>query len=240
MDTLLQDMRWGFRQMRRNPGFSVIAVATLALGIGGIAAIFSAFDTILIRPLPYTGAGQLVMIWDELKGKVAAKSFPTPAEWIEWRRLNTAFTDLAATQPWGATLSGDPELEQVPARKTTANLWSVLGVRPLIGRVFTESEDDQSARVVLISYGLWQRRYAGAPDVLGRKIAMNDGTWEIVGVMPRDFYFLPARDIDVWMPASFPPWLRRNFSCHDPHPLPPPNPAPPLHHAQQPLTPLTL
>src|SRR5260370_23720774 len=74
MDTLLQDIRCGFRQMRRNPGFSVIAVATLALGIGGIAAIFSAFDTILIRPLPYTGAGQLVMIWDELKGKVAAKS----------------------------------------------------------------------------------------------------------------------------------------------------------------------
>ncbi len=215
MDTLIQDIRCGFRQMRRNPGFSVIAIATLALGIGGITAMFSAFDAILIRPLPYADGDRLVMIWDELRGLDTPKQFPTPAEWIEWRRLNTVFTDLAATQPWGATLSGNPELEQVPARKATANLWSVLGVRPLIGRVFSESEDEQGVRVVVISYGLWQRRYGGSPDVLGRKIAMNDSTWEIVGVMPRDFYFLPAREIDVWMPASFPAWMRRNFSWHD-------------------------
>jgi putative ABC transport system permease protein len=157
------------------------------------------------------------MIWDDLKGLDKPKQFPTPAEWIEWRRLNTVFTDLAATQPWGATLSGDPELEQVPSRKTTANLWSVLGVRPLIGRVFSESEDEHGAPVVVISYGLWQRRYGGSPDVLGRKIAMNDSTWEIIGVMPQDFYFLPARGIDVWMPASFPAWMRRNFAWHDAH-----------------------
>jgi putative ABC transport system permease protein len=217
LEQLASDVGYGLRQVRRNPAFSAVAIATLALAIGGIAAMFSAFDTILIRPLPYAEASQLVMIWDEMKGQDTPKLFATPAEWIEWRRLNTVFTDLAATQPWGATLSGDPELEQVPARKTTANLWSVLGARPLIGRVFTEREDAQGARVVVISYGLWQRRYGGSPDVLGRKIPMNDSTWEIVGVMPRDFYFLPSRDIDVWMPASFPAWMRRNFSWHDAH-----------------------
>jgi predicted permease len=215
VDFLIHDIRYALRSFRRNPGFSVIAVATLALGIGGITAMFSAFDAILIHPLPYADAGKLVVIWDELKGLDQPKQFATPPEWIEWRRLNTVFTDLAATQAWGATLAGDPELEQVPARKTTANLWSVLGVRPLIGRVFTESEDEQGARVVVISHGLWQRRYGGSPDVVGRRIPMNDGTWEIVGVMPPEFYFLPGREIDVWMPASFPAWMRRNFSWHD-------------------------
>ena len=216
MDTLVQDIRCGFRQIRRNPGFAAIAIATLALGIGGITAMFSAFDAILIRPLPYADAGRLVMVWDLLKAD-NPKTFPTPAEWIEWRRLNTVFTDLAATQGWGATLSGDSEVEQVPARKTTASLWSVLGVRPLLGRVFTESEDESGAKVAVISHGLWQRRYGGSPGVLGSKIAMNDATWEIVGVMPRDFYFLPAADIDVWMPSSFSPSIRRNFSWHDSH-----------------------
>jgi putative ABC transport system permease protein len=214
MDTLIQDVRCGLRQMRRNPGFSAIAIATLALGIGGITAMFSAFDAILIRPLPYADADRLVMVWDMLKAS-NPKSFPTPAEWIEWRRLNTVFTDLAATQAWGATLSGDSEVEQVSARKTTASLWSVLGVRPLIGRVFTESEDEGGVKVVVISHGLWQRRFGGSPGVLGRKIAMNDSTWEIVGVMPRDFYFLPGPDIDVWMPSSFSPSIRRNFAWHD-------------------------
>src|SRR5262249_10378627 len=114
MDILIQDIRYALRSFRRNPGFSVIAIATLVLGIGGITAMFSAFDAILIRPLPYADAGKLVLIWDELKGLDKPKQFATPPEWIEWRRLNTVFTDLAATQPWGATLAGDPELEQVP------------------------------------------------------------------------------------------------------------------------------
>jgi putative ABC transport system permease protein len=139
---------------------------------------------------------------------------PTPAEWLEWRRHNTVFTDIALTQPADATLSGDSEPEQVPARNATWNLWSVLGVRPLIGRVFTEEEDEKGVRVAVISHGLWQRRYGGSPDVVGRKITVNDNPYEVIGVMPREFYFLPARDIDIWLPASFPAWLRTNFTWH--------------------------
>ena len=90
-----------------------------------------------------------------------------------------------------------------PARKVTANLWTVLGAKPLLGRVFTEDEDARGARVVVISYGLWQRRFGGSRDVLGRKIILNDNPYEVIGVMPREFYFMPARDIDIWMPASF-------------------------------------
>jgi putative ABC transport system permease protein len=198
--------------------FSAIAIATLALGIGGVAAMFSAFDAVLIRPLPYTDAHRLVMIWNDMSGTdITTRHNPTPAEWIEWRRLNTVFTDLACSQPGDVTLSGNGEPEQLPARKVTWNFWSVLGVRPMLGRVFTEDEDNKAVRVVVISHGLWQRRFGGASDIVGRKLSLNDEPYEVIGVMPRNFYFMPSREIDVWMPASFPPWMRRNFTWHDAH-----------------------
>jgi putative ABC transport system permease protein len=156
LDVAGRDVRYGLRQLRRNPAFSAIAIATLALGIGGITAMFSVFDAVLIRPLPYTDADRLVMIWDATgEADVTPKHNSTPAEWIEWRRLNTVFTDLAATQPADMTLSGGDEPEQIPGRTVTWTFWSVLGVQPLLGRVFTEDEDNKSVRVVVISYGLW-------------------------------------------------------------------------------------
>jgi putative ABC transport system permease protein len=209
------DIAYGARQVRRNPAFSGLAIATLALGIGGITAIFSTFDAVLIRPLPYANPDRLVMIWDYMnKSDVTTKHNSTPAEWIEWRRLNMVFTDLASTQPADATLSGDGAPEQVPARNATWNLWSVLGAQPMLGRVFTEGEDNNGARVAVISYGLWQRRFGGSRDIIGRRISVNDQLYEVIGVMPRGFYFMPARDIGIWMPASFPAWMRRNFTWH--------------------------
>jgi predicted permease len=216
VEQLAVDARYGLRQVRRNPVFSAIAIATLALGIGGITAIFSAFDAILIRPLPYADADRLTMIWDDMsKSEGDSTFFSTPAEWIEWRRLNTVFTDLACSQPGNVILSGDGEPEEVQARKVTWNLWSVLGVSPALGRVFTQDEDDKSARVVVMSHGLWQRRFGSASDIVGRKISLNDEAYEVVGVMPRNFYFMPSPDIDMWMPASFPAGMRGNFTWHD-------------------------
>jgi putative ABC transport system permease protein len=218
LEQFARDAGHGLRQFCRDPSFSVIAIATLALGIGGITAMFSAFDAVLIRPLPYADADRLVMIWDDMSGNdVTTKHNSTPAEWIEWRRLNTVFTDLASSQPGDATLSGDGEPEQVPARKVTWTFWNVLGVRPLVGRVFTEDEDNKGVRVVVISHGLWQRRFGGAPGIVGRKISLNDEPYEVIGVMPQSFYFMPSSDIDIWMPASFPPWMRTNFTWHDAH-----------------------
>jgi putative ABC transport system permease protein len=218
LEQLSRDVSYGLRQMRRNPGFSAIAIATMALGIGGVTAMFSAVDAVLIRPLPYADADRLVMIWDQLTNSDGeSKFYPTPAEWLEWRRLNAVFIDTALTQSGDATLSGDSEPAQVPARKATANLWSVLGVEPLLGRVFTAEEDENGVLVAVISHGLWQRRYGGSPDVLGRKILVNDKPYEVVGILPPEFYFLPARDIDIWMPVSFPDWMRGNFTWHDAH-----------------------
>jgi predicted permease len=241
LDVAGRDIRYGWRQLRRNPAFSAIAIATLALSIGGITAIFSAFDTILLRPLPYADADRLVMVWDDMSKSVGGSTFfSTPAEWIEWRRLNTVFTDLACSQPGTAILSGDGEPEEVRARKVTWNLWSVLGVQPAHGRVFTEDEDDEGARVVMISHGLWQRRFGGASDIVGRKISVNDEAYEVVGVMPRSFYFMPSRDIDMWMPASFPPDLRGNFTWHDAQIVARLKPGITLGHARQSMTALSL
>jgi putative ABC transport system permease protein len=216
VEQFARDVTYGLRQIRRNPSFSATAIATLALGIGGIAAMFSAFDRVLIRPLPYTDADRLVMIWDDMDKKdIASRHNPTPAEWIEWRRLNTVFTDLATSQPADATLSGDGEPEKVPARRVTWTFWSVLGVQPMLGRVFTQEEDEKSVRVAIISHALWQRRFGGSPAIVGRTMSINDEAYEVIGVMPQEFYFLPSRETDVWMPTSWPPWLRTNFTWHD-------------------------
>src|SRR5687768_17193692 len=153
LEQLARDAGHGLRQVRRNPGFSAVAIATLALGIGGITAMFSAFDAVLIRPLPYPGEDQLVMIWDRMRDSdVTTKHQPAPAEYLEWRRLNTVFTDIAASQPGDAALSGDGEPEELPTRKVTWTLWSVLGVQPMLGRAFTEEEDNKGVRVVVISH----------------------------------------------------------------------------------------
>jgi putative ABC transport system permease protein len=240
-EELARDAGHGLRQLRRNPVFSAIAITTLALGIGGVTAMFSAFDSVLIRPLPYASADRLVMVWDRELGAGAEPKFSTtPAEWLAWRRLNTVFTDLACSQPGDLTLSGDGEPEQLPARKVTWTFWNVLGVQPMLGRAFTEDEDNQSVRVVVISHSLWQRRFGGASNIVGRKISLNDTPYEVVGVMPRNFYFLPSREIDLWVPASFPAPMRRDLTWHDAQIVARLKPGVTLEHAQQSMHSLSL
>jgi hypothetical protein len=131
------------------------------------------------------------MIWLDMRNENRSGFMPTPAEWLEWRRHNTVFTDIAAPQPGAATVSGDSEPSMSrPAKRRRIS--GVLGVKPLIERVFTEEEGLKGVRVAVISHRLWQRRYGGS--------------------MPPAFYFMPARDIDIWMPASFPAWMIRNFT----------------------------
>ena len=215
LDTAARDVRYGLRQLRRDPGFAGIAIATLALGIGGITAMFSVFNAVLVRPMPYGEPDRLVMVWDDMKNlDVTTKLTPAPAEWIEWRRLNTVFTDLATSESVDATLSGDGDPEQVPARNVSWTFWSVLGVKPAAGRVFTEDEDTKGVKVVVISHALWQRRFGGRPDVIGRAMSINDQRYEVVGIMPPGFYFLPSRDVELWLPASLPAFKRTNFTWH--------------------------
>jgi hypothetical protein len=204
------------RQVRRNPSFSAIAIATLALGTGGMTAMFSAFDAVLVRPLPYADADRLVMIWDDMTGQRRSGHAPAPAEWLEWRpppdglhRRRGHPTDGRDTvRGWGRRTSsgtqGDGESLERTGRQA-ADRPGLHGGRRREGRARGRH---QLRPVAAAATG-------ASPAVLGRKITVNDGPYEVVGVMPREFYFMPARDIDIWMPASFPRWMRKNFTWHD-------------------------
>jgi predicted permease len=240
LEQFLRDAAYGVRQIRRTPMSSGLAIATVALGVAGVAAIFSAVSTVLLRPLPYADPDRLVMIWDDLSLEGIPKHFPAPAEMLAWQKQNTVFTDIACTENEDATLSGGTSPEEVPARKATSNLWSVLGVSPTIGRTFTEEEDLHGAKVAVISYGLWTRRFGGSPEVLGQTMAVNDMPYRVIGVMPRDFYFMPSRDIDIWIPPSWTPGRRRNMSWHDAQVVARLKPGTPIERAKSEMAALSL
>jgi len=204
MGTLLADVRFGVRLLWRSPVFSLIAVLTLALGIGANTAIFSAVYDAILLPLPYQDPAGVVMVWEDASFVSFPRNTPAPANYYDWKRMNHSFTDMAATRSQSANLTTDGPPEQVIGRGVTANFFSVLCVSPLLGRSFTEDEDRTGAPVALISYGLWQRRYGGESSVIGKAIPMSGTTRTIVGVMPRRFVFR-NREIDFWIPIHFTP-----------------------------------
>ena len=211
MDALLADVHYSLRLLRKSPGFTAIAVATLALGIGANSAIFSAVDTVLIRPLPYSDPDRIVLVWEDASAAGFARNTPAPGNYVEWVRMNRAFAGVAATRGASVSVTGDGPPEQILGRRVTKNFFEVLGVRPAIGRAFTDDEDRAGAPVVVISDGLWKRRYGADPAIVGRTILMSDNRYEIVGVMPRAFVFRD-RDIDFWLPMNLAPavWADRN------------------------------
>jgi predicted permease len=204
MDTLVSDIRYGFRLLRKAPAFAFITILTLALGIGANTAIYAVVDAVLIRPLPYQSPDRLVMVWEDASDISFPRNTPAPGNYFSWKEMNRVFTDMAATRGAIAnlTLNGPPE--QVIGRRVTANFFSVLGVKPVLGRSFSDEEDKAGAPVTLISYGLWQRRFGGNPNVVGSEILMNGSTRTVIGVMPRGFSFR-NRDNDFWNPAQFTP-----------------------------------
>jgi predicted permease len=204
LSNFLFDVRHGVRLLRRGPGFAAAAILALGLGIGANAAIFSVVDAVLIRPLPYPDAGRLVMVWEEASFVGFPRNTPAPANWVDWRARNSVFTDIAATRGGSITLTGGGTPESIKGRRVTANFWTVLGVRPLSGRVFTEEEERAGERVAVIGYGLWQRRFGGDPSVVGRDILVNDQKYRVLGVMPRGFA-IPSREHEIWTPSGFSP-----------------------------------
>ncbi len=196
------DLRSGFRQFRRAPAFSAVVVATLALGIGANTAIFSAIYGAFLARLPFHEPRALVMVWEDASYVGFPRNTPAPGNYFEWKRLNQVFTDMAATRGQSANLTTEGPPEQVLGRGVTANFFSVLGVAPALGRAFSEDEDRDGASVVVISDGLWRRRYGADPAIVGRAIPMSGLPRTVVGVMPRGFVFR-NRDIDFWVPAHF-------------------------------------
>src|SRR5262245_15391636 len=213
MDALLADVKYALRLVRKSPGFSAVAIATLALGIGANTAIFSTVDAVLIRALPYADPDRIVMIWEDASAIGFPKNTPAPGNYGDWARLNRSFTGVAAVRGSSMSLTGDGTPEQLPGRAVTPNFFDVLGVRPIAGRVFTMDEDRAGAKVVVISHGLWQRRDGGDRDIVGRRLRLNDAPYDVVGVLPREFVFR-NRDFDFWIPTSFSPQIAANRDSH--------------------------
>jgi len=213
MQNLFDDLRYAFRILLRAPGFATIAILALALGIGANTAIFSAVDAILLRPLPYPDPDRLAMLW----GDATFASFPrnnlSPADYVDWRKQNQVFTDVAALRNRSASLTGSGVPEMVIGRTATANLFDVLGVKPMLGRAFSEEEDRNNASVVVIGFGLWQRRFGGDRALVGQPIEMNGEKVVVTGIMPRGFSF-PDKAVDFWLPMHFSPKDLANRGSH--------------------------
>jgi len=187
MRTFLQDLRYGARMLLKQPGFTLIAVITLALGIGANTAIFSVVNAALLRAFPYADAERLVIVWEKMQQN--EQNLISLANFFEWQEQQNVFTGLAAFNDTRNSLSsGDGAPEEITGQNATDNLFSVLGVNALVGRTFA-SEDSKPGQntVVILSYGLWQRRFGGDPNVIGRKVILNAVEHTVIGVMPPDF-----------------------------------------------------
>ncbi|MFZ1219630.1 MAG: ABC transporter permease [Chthoniobacterales bacterium] len=203
---LRQDVRYGFRMLLKNPAFTAIAVLALALGIGANSAIFSVVNALLLRPLPYKNPDQLVVIWENATHLGFPKNTPPPANFLDWQKQNTLFEGMGAFAERTFNLTGVGEPERLEGRRVSANLFDLLGVKPILGRTFVPDEDKPGTKVALLNESLWKRRFGSDPGVIGRALALNGESYTVVGVLPNSVR-LPAfgnwRD-QIWVPIAFP------------------------------------
>ena len=197
LEDLAQDARYALRSLRKHPGFTTVAILTLALGIGANTAIFSVINAVLLRPLPYENANRLVVVVETVAEKpIGGASFPNFAD---WRNQNTVFANLAAVrQRESFNLTGTGESERLQGRLVSANFLSTLGVKPIRGRDLVAEDDRPGATpAVLLSYGLWQRRFGGDEKIVGQQLTLNRESYTVAGIMPPDFQFGFAADVTV-------------------------------------------
>ncbi|HKU76397.1 MAG TPA: ABC transporter permease [Pyrinomonadaceae bacterium] len=199
MDTTLKDIRFAVRSLLKRPGFSVIVVLTLALGIGANAAVFSVINAVLLRPLPYRDIDRVVTLWQNNTKANNSRNEVSPANFLDYKDQSSSFEALAGIEPSGFTLVGDGEPERFSAWMVTSGFFQVAGTDALLGRTFTEEDyKPGNNRVIVLAHGLWQRRFGGDPNIVGQKLTLNGQPYAVVGVMPPEFQ-LPA-DREVWTP----------------------------------------
>ncbi len=205
LEALWQDLRYGARMLFKQPGFTAIAALTLGLGIGANITIFSVVNAVLLRPLPYPDADRLVFLWSEAPAQNIRERASAYANVADWREQNKSFEDIAASDPTVVTLTGAAEPEQVMSVRASANLFPLLGVAPMLGRTFTADEEQQQARVVVLSHGLWRRRFGASPNVLGQTLEIDGVSSQVIGVMPERFR--SGKETPIWEPHTlFPDW----------------------------------
>jgi putative ABC transport system permease protein len=186
----------------KSPGFSIVAIVTLALGIGANTAIFSVVNALLLQPLPYTRPDRIVMLWQDLTARGGpAQEWATPGHFVDWRDSRTLFAKTSAVQGWQPTLTGVAEPEPLRGEQVTQEYFDVLGARPALGRVFRPEEDVPNApRVVVLGHGLWTRRFGGDRTIIGRSITLGGEPHEVIGVMPEGFRPAVLPQAELWRP----------------------------------------
>ncbi|MBI3450198.1 MAG: ABC transporter permease [Acidobacteria bacterium] len=206
LESFWQDVRFGARMLSRQRGFAAVAVLTLALGIGANTAVFSVVNAVLLRSLPYPDPDRLVMAW-ESDAQQTRTGPVSPANFLDWRAQGDGALAMAALDFGDFNVVGDGEPERLRGARVSAGLFELLGVRPLLGRsLLAEDDREGAAKVVLLSYGLWQRRFGADPHVVGRSIAVNDEPHTVAGVMPAGFDFpaqIVGEKLELWTPIAF-------------------------------------
>ncbi len=208
MEQLIEDTRFGLRILRKSPVWTTVMAATLALGIGLTTAIFSVVYGVLLRPLPYPEPERLMALWTTTTNADFARGLPrinvNGPNWQEWRAQSKLFEDIALVRTVANfNLTGEGPPERLQGARTSWNLPSVLGVRPFMGRVFTEEETRRDANVAVLSYAFWVRRFGRDAGILGRKIRLNGAPYEVIGVMPPEYRY-PTKDFELWTPLFIP------------------------------------
>jgi putative ABC transport system permease protein len=208
MESFLQDLRYAVRSLRKRPGFTMVVISTLALGIGADTAIFSVVHAVLLSPLPYHEPDRLVVLWqknDKLGLTQRPVSYPNV---IDWQAQNQVFEHLAAIRGESFSPTDGDEPERVNVLRVSANILSLLGVKPALGRDFLPTEEQPGkASVALVGYGLWQRRYAGDAQIIGQTLTLDGKLYQVIGVLPpwlkQPGITLPSLQpagADVWIP----------------------------------------
>src|SRR3954451_8153080 len=182
MNTLVQDLRYGIRTLRKSPGFSIVAILTLGLGIGANTAIFSFVDGVLLKTLPYERPEELVWIWEKPPG--GTRNGISTLNYLDWAAKNHSFSRTAAMTGGSMTLSGTNEPQQLRGSQVSAGYFDILGVKPALGRTFAPDEDQTGKeQVVVLSHKLWESRFGGDPNLVGRAILLNGKPYTVIGVM---------------------------------------------------------
>jgi putative ABC transport system permease protein len=197
METLLHDGRYGIRMMRKSPMVTLVAVISLALGISANTVIFSVVNTILLKSLPFHEPERIALIWGNIPTEGKDRSQVSATDVDDWRKQNSVFEDVSTYGGWSATLLGEGEAERIQGLQVGDSYFSIMKATPLIGRVFLpEEQEDGKDQVIVLGYGLWQRSFAGDPNVVGQKINLSGKPYEVVGVVPAEFQPLPKSLVD--------------------------------------------
>jgi putative ABC transport system permease protein len=207
MQTLFQDLRYGIRMLRKQPGYTLVAVITLALGIGANTAIFSVVNAVLLGALPYADADRLAIVWETQRKRNWAENVINLGNFFDWKEQNTVFADMAAFFDSTFIMTNDGQPEEVPSQLATTNLFSLLGVNPILGRTFASDDGKEGQpRIAVISYSLWQRRFGGDPKIVGRKLFSQGQETTVIGVLPANFAWhvkkgsMTRKSAELWLP----------------------------------------